>query len=302
MKKFLLIIISLIVVLSAILHLTDKDDQIFYWLNAWLHADKNPSEVIWVQDYYLAGEPQTLPCVTQNLSGITYNKDTGTLFVITNGPTQIHEINTDGECLRKIELNGFEDTEGIVYLCDGFFAILEERKRAIDIIHIQPETARIDVDNIYKSLSISLANKDNKGFEGIAYNSEKSLFYIVKEKPPLQLLKVEGLLNKDRINISAQQQIIRFDLFMDDFSGLHFDSRTRHLLFLSDESKMVAEVSLKGEQVSFMDLEKGFSGLNIDIPQAEGITMDDKRNIYVVSEPNMIYKFSKRTIKTKETI
>ncbi len=295
MKKSLLIIISVIVALSAILHLTDKDDQLFYWVNTWIQADKKPSEVIWVQSYHLEGLPQQLSCVKQNLSGITYNKKTGTLFVITNGPTQIYEISTNGECLRNIELTGFEDTEGIVHLYDSLFAVLEERKRSLDIIQIESKTNQIAVNDIVQSLSLCFDDKDNKGFEGIAYDSEKSSFYIVKEKPPLQLLKVEGLANKNRINISAQQQIIRFDLFMEDFSGLHFDFRTRHLLFLSDESKLAAEVSLQGEQISFMDLEKGFSGLNEDIPQAEGITMDDMRNIYVVSEPNLLYKFSKKT-------
>jgi uncharacterized protein YjiK len=176
MKKFLLISISLIVVLSAILHLTDKDDQFFYWINAWLHADKKPSDVIWLQSYHLEGQPQQLSCVTQNLSGITYNNRTDTLFVITNNPTQIHEISTNGECIRKIELNGFEDTEGIVYLYDSFFAVLEEKKRSLDIIDIQTKVVKVDVDEIVQSLSIRLGNKDNKGFEGVAYDSDKSLF------------------------------------------------------------------------------------------------------------------------------
>ncbi len=297
MKKILLIIIGAFVAFSALLHLTDTDDQVFYWMNTCLHAEKNPSRVIWLQNYRLKGQPRKLSCINQNLSGITYNKKTGTLFLITNAPTQIHEISTNGDCLRKIELIDFYDTEGIVHLYDNYFAVLEERRRTLNIIHINTETTQIAVDRIVQSLSLSLEDNDNKGFEGIAYNPDNRLFYIVKEEPPLQLLKVEGLINKTRIKISSQPRLIRFDLYMDDFSGLHFDSKTRHLLFLSDESKMVAEVSLQGEQVSFMELEKGFSGLHADIPQAEGIAMDGKRNIYIVSEPNLIYTFSKKNPK-----
>lgn len=81
---------------------------------------------------------------------------------------------------------------------------------------------------------------------------------------------------------------------MSDFSGLHFDKNSRHLLFLSDQSKTIAEVSLDGVQVSFADLESGFLGLKKDIPQAEGITMDDEGNLFIVSEPNLFYRFNKR--------
>jgi uncharacterized protein YjiK len=34
--------------------------------------------------------------------------------------------------------------------------------------------------------------------------------------------------------------------------------------------------------------------LKDDIPQPEGISMDSQDNIYLVSEPNLFYKFSKK--------
>ncbi len=80
---------------------------------------------------------------------------------------------------------------------------------------------------------------------------------------------------------------------MDDLSGLHFDVNTNHLLMLSDESKTLAEIDLKGNKVSYMDLEKGFNNLNRSIPQAEGVTLDDKGNLYIISEPNLLYRYQK---------
>jgi uncharacterized protein YjiK len=78
---------------------------------------------------------------------------------------------------------------------------------------------------------------------------------------------------------------------MHDYSGLHFDARSGHLLCLSHEAMLVAEVTLAGEIVGFMELEKGFSGLENDVLQAEGITVDGYRSIYVVGEPNHFYVF-----------
>jgi uncharacterized protein YjiK len=82
---------------------------------------------------------------------------------------------------------------------------------------------------------------------------------------------------------------------MDDFSGLHFDSDSDHLLILSEESKRVSQISLAGEVISSMKLEKGLASLfKNDISKPEGITMDDARNIYIVGEPNLFYRFARK--------
>jgi len=110
----------------------------------------------------------------------------------------------------------------------------------------------------------------------------------------MQLISIRGLLNNEEsMEISIEPDFKPSKLFMDDLSGLHFDPVTRHLLFLSDEAKLVSEVSLDGKTISFLELEKSFSGLKDDVPQAEGIAMDDAGNIYICSEPNLFYVFSK---------
>jgi len=140
-----------------------------------------------------------------------------------------------------------------------------------------------------------LKDLDNRGFEGVAYDADDKCFYLVSEKRPMQLITIKGLLDSaEGLSINIKADIIPHKLYMDDFSGLHFDPATHHLLFVSDESKSVSEVSTDGKMISFMELEKGFSGLQKDIPQAEGITMDDFGNIYIVSEPNLFYKFVKK--------
>jgi uncharacterized protein YjiK len=43
-----------------------------------------------------------------------------------------------------------------------------------------------------------------------------------------------------------------------------------------------------------MTLLGGFNGLKKTIPRAEGVTMDDTGTLYMVSEPNLFYRFEKQ--------
>lgn len=69
--------------------------------------------------------------------------------------------------------------------------------------------------------------------------------------------------------------------------------RTGHLLVLSADSHLLLELGEKGEQVSFMTLLGGFNGLKHTIPRAEGVATDDQGNLYMVSEPDLFYRFKK---------
>ena len=62
---------------------------------------------------------------------------------------------------------------------------------------------------------------------------------------------------------------------------------------LSADSNMLLELDEQGQQVSFMTLLGGFNGLEDTIPRAEGVAMDDKGNLYMVSEPALFYRFRK---------
>lgn len=89
----------------------------------------------------------------------------------------------------------------------------------------------------------------------------------------------------------AQQLSESARRFKTDLSGLHFDRKSKHLLILSDESKLLTEAD--GDQtISYLELEKVWHGLKQSIPQAEGVTLDDDGNLYIISEPNLFYHFS----------
>ncbi|MCY1309778.1 putative protein YjiK [compost metagenome] len=82
-------------------------------------------------------------------------------------------------------------------------------------------------------------------------------------------------------------------VFAKDISDLHYDPKTGHLLVLSHESKLVIELGENGEMVSFRTLLGRVSELKESAGQAEGLTLDDQGRLYVVSEPNLFYRFRK---------
>lgn len=290
MKKVVYSLIALSV-FYFFLHISDRDDFIYNKVHSFLC--RNDDSAIQLDDYILESIRE-VACLNRNLSGITYSNTTQTLFAVSNSPAALYEIDKNGKCLRTIKLQQFNDPEGVVFIKENEFAVIEERRHKLSVINIEKNTTIINQSNIVKSITINMKDEDNKGFEGISYDPRNQSFYLVNEKRPMQLIRIEGIYSDTQgIKVDIMPNLIPKKLYMDDFSGLHFDFKTRQMLFISDESKLVSEVNLQGKMISFMELEKGFANLPDDIPQSEGITMDDKGNIYIVSEPNLFYKFVK---------
>jgi uncharacterized protein YjiK len=233
--------------------------------------------------YALAHGPVRVEGVRDNLSGIAWNAKTGTLWAVVNGPSIVLELTTEGEVLRGLWIENGGDTEGITILDDGRLAICAEDGNRIDV-HRQPDAE----DGALKrdpapTISVLPGAYDNVGIEGVAFDPGTRAFYCVKELADAQLLRVslpsasEEKPSVERLWTFAEKEIEAFDA-----SGCHFDPATGHLLVVSDQLLCVIEVTTDGKEVSRM---------SVPAPQAEGVTMDDQRRIFVVSEPNLLYRF-----------
>lgn len=86
---------------------------------------------------------------------------------------------------------------------------------------------------------------------------------------------------------------------MRDLSSLSLHDQTGHMLVMSDESKLLAEYSKAGELISIIPLWGGWHGLEHSIPQAEGVTVAPDGTIYIVSEPNLFYRFERPSSKRR---
>ena len=284
------IVVSIIIL---ILSLSDLDDYIWYLAHDLTISNEIKNNSIWLPDYQADTIELQIPGIDANASGITYNRDKNTLWIIVNNPTFLVEIDLQFNLLRRINLKNFKDTEAITYVGNNYYLLSDERDQTLTLAKITSQTKELD-RNTLQQIVLNLHGFGNKGLEGITVDYVTNTIYTVRERDPMKLYKITGFIeNKNRISIKNFDQIKINDLYLDDLSGLHFDVNTNHILFLSDESKLLAEINLKGEKVSYMDLEKGFNGLNRSIPQAEGVTLDDKGHLYIVSEPNLRYRFKK---------
>lgn len=269
----------------------------WYQIIEWQSANEWRDQSIWLPDYVASVQAVPVEGVPDNLSGLTYDLERNSLWAVINQPASIIELSLEGQLIRQIPLKGFRDPEAITYLSPDRFVITDERENRLLKISLR-DIQQIDAaDSQQLSLGISL--RGNKGFEGVAYDSVGKRLYVAKERDPLRIFEIQGFPHAMAssmpiaVHVDAHTQHNE-QLFLRDLSGLHYDQATGHLLAVSDESRLVVEFTTGGYPISRMSLRRGQHGLIADIPQVEGVAMDARGNIYLVSEPNLFYRFNKR--------
>jgi uncharacterized protein YjiK len=200
--------------------------------------------------------------------------------------------------LREIELVGFGDPEAVEYVAPGIFVIADERPQRLVEVRIDDATTRVDAaDGQQLSLGLEMEAK-NKGFEGLAYDLAGKRLFVAKERDPLRIYEVHGFPHLDPHSPSAIRIIDDRErdagLFVRDLSSLQYVAGSGHLLALSDDSRLLVELDTQGKAVSSLSLIGGQQGLKESVPKAEGIALYENGVIYLISEPNLFYTFSKK--------
>lgn len=255
-------------------------------------ADADQRErAVWLPDYRVEIEAMPLAGIADDVSGLTFDPDRGTLFAITNTNPEIVELSLTGDILRRIPVSGLGDPEAIEYVGPGRFVVAEERRQALVDIRLETTTQSVDAERARK-LTLGIGRNGNKGFEGLAYDHAGGRLFVAKERDPKRIFEVLAFSpEEDRIEI-AEDRARDAVLPGRDLSSLHFDPASRHMLVLSDQSRLLVELDAAGKPLSRLSLRAGSAGLKRSIPQAEGVTMDGRGNLYLISEPNLFYRFS----------
>lgn len=271
--------------------------------NVWRDAAMQEANSIWLTDYRVKVEAQPIAGLEADISALTYDPDRRSLFTVTNQNPQLIELSLDGEVLRRIQLTGFGDPEAVEYISPNVFVITDEREHRLFKVQIDDAgiTTQLNAQDAAQ-LSLGIGLNGNKGFEGLAYDRVGKRLFVAKERDPMRIIEITGFAEtagQSGMSVNIADNLERDKgLFVRDLSSLQFDSRTRHLLALSDESRLIIELNAEGKPVSTLSLLAGRHGLQRSVPQAEGVAMDDQGVLYLISEPNLFYVFEKSTENT----
>ena len=297
------LILGLTVVMAFQLHVQRLDERLYYWLTTYMHTDDWQERAIWLPDYRVEIDAKPILGIKNNLSGLSYDPDLQLLWAVTNGPNELLALSSDGDIKARYTLDGFDDVEAVTYIGNGQLIIAEERKQNLVIVSIPvgidgaPQTRGSLNHAQYPSITLALWSEDNKGIEGLTYDLKSDRLYVIKERDPIQLLAVSGIQKSLEKSLSVQVQnlsgLLKNNLFATDLSSATFDQNSGHLILLSEESKLLIEMTVEGKIISFRSLVRGFAGLQKSIPQAEGVSIDTDGHLYVVSEPNLFYRFTR---------
>ncbi|OEC33688.1 Uncharacterized protein YjiK [Pseudomonas cuatrocienegasensis] len=256
------------------------------------------SDSLALGSYRAVIQAQPIPGLEDDVSALTFDPDRRSLFTVTNQNSELIELSLDGQVLRRIRLLHFGDPEAVEYISQGVYVITDESRQRLIKVRVDDSTQTLDAEQS-QQLTLALSNEDdNKGFEGLAYDRAGERLFVAKERDPLRIYEVLGFPQLDGAgpvtNVDITDDQARdAGLFVRDLSSLQFDAATGHLLALSDESRLVVEMDAEGKPLSTLSLLQGQQGLKASVPQAEGLTMDDKGTLYLISEPNLFYVFDK---------
>ena len=122
-------------------------------------------------------------------SGVTYDKDTDSLFVVGDGGTAVVQVSkTDGHVIDSMTLNAgdFQDTEGITYVGSGQFVLVEERLRQVDLFTYVANGTLTRAAAQSVKLGTTVANV---GIEGVTFDTKTGGYIAVRQSQPTSIFQ-----------------------------------------------------------------------------------------------------------------
>ncbi|RKS20034.1 uncharacterized protein YjiK [Pseudomonas sp. WPR_5_2] len=266
------------------------DNRGVLWVKERFASPAERQASIWLPDYHAVIDAKPLPGMEKDeASDLAYDPQTKTLFSVMGKNPFLVELSLRGDVLRKMPLVGWSNPEGVTVLGNGLLAIVDERDHLITVVKVDADTRELNIANFPK-YDLGPSKDQNKAFEAIVWDSPNQQLLLGEERPPaLFAWKSDGkALSGDKLKLASHALDVR------NLSALAIDPRTGHMLVLSADSHLLLELDKKGEQVSFIALLGGFHGLKKTIPRAEGVAMDEAGTLYMVSEPNLFYRYEKQ--------
>lgn len=295
LKSKPILIAAIIVIVCAIIYLFRLEAIGWYYWHAYKHQDAARNYSLDLQHYQVEIDGVPIEAL-EDASGLTYNASRNSLFTVLNQEPLIIEVSVEGKILRKIQVTGADDMEGITHIVDNRYVIADEKDNRLVLVTIDDDATHVDLNDAPK-LKLGINPSSNKNFEGVSWDGRNKRLLVTKERDPKYVMSVKGFFDADigePLNIEISK-VHEFDAAIKwslrDLSSLTYHDSSGHLFLLSDESRLIKEYDSKGRAVGALALWKGFHGLNRHVPQAEGIAVGSDGRIFVMSEPNLLYVF-----------
>ncbi|WP_305852048.1 ExeM/NucH family extracellular endonuclease [Tolypothrix sp. PCC 7910] len=249
--------------------------------------------------------PNSFSLLAQEVSAATYNWDTDTLFVIGDGGRSIVQINKRGQLIDSITLaeggspqgTTFYDTEGLTYVGNGKFVLVEERYRQANLFTYSPGTTltRNDVKTVDLGTDVG-----NIGIEGMSYDPITDGFIAVKEKDPQGIFQTgidfaagtatngsSNTVNSLNLFDPALANLLDFsDVFaLSNLPSLVGTPDYNRLLIVSQESGKLISIDRSGNISSSLTIVSDPGNpLSVADQGFEGVTMDRNGLLYLTAE------------------
>ncbi|MBP1848821.1 SdiA-regulated domain-containing protein [Rhizobium halophytocola] len=267
----------------------------YYWLLTRPEAGDANRPSLDLPGYVADIQHRPIAGLKDNVSGVAYSPETGTLFAVINRRPEVAELSLDGKLLRRIPIDGGNDPEDITHVAGNQFIIVEEGDQSLHWVRIGPDTETIAL-GMGPRLRLNYGAFDNFGFEGVSWDAKNERLFVVQEMLPLRVLTIDGLeqsmaLNTLDLDVQQWKSDEFSSFFTQDLSAVSLHQPTGNLLLLSQMSAMLVEYAPDGEAIGMMALQAGMSGLTHTVPQAEGVAVAPDGTIFIVSEPNLFYRF-----------
>lgn len=243
--------------------------------------------------------------LAQEVSAVTYNWDTNTLFVVGDGSTAIVQVSKTGQLIDTMTLaqgsspqgTEFYDTEGLTYIGNGQFVMTEERDRQVVLFSYVAGTTLTRADTKTVKLGTFV---NNIGTEGLSYDPLTNGYVVLKEITPMGIFQTGIDFNAGTATNGSSTTDNSTNLFdpallgvsdvadifaLSNLPALNGQPLYDNLLVLSQENAKVVNINRSGVIANTLTIVSDPGNpLDVASQQHEGLTMDRDGVLYVVSE------------------
>lgn len=198
-------------------------------------------------------------------SGITYNKLSNSLLIVSDERPDIYVVDLQGHLLDKISVSGV-DMEGITLTKNA------------DTIYVVEETAKL-VSSFYydgrkiNSMTVDVATNPSNILEGVTIDNRGHL-YVLNEKAPRLMMEFYKSVELSRVELT----------YTTDISDICYDDQENCFWIVSDESKKIIKIDKSGNLLGqwLITYQKG-----------EGITFVGDKMYIVCDADSKMYIYNK---------